>query len=190
VALTLVPSVRATLAAAAAERTATGPTPFGALRLVGDVLALGAALASAAYARRFQQARAAGRAPTPLGVALLTFALGSTALAVRAALLGEPVVPLGRLDVRGVLLLATFGIVSTFVPTLAFAMAAQRLTPVLTSAAQLLVPVVSATAAAIALGELPSAWLVPGGALVAAGLVRLLTAAPPAAQSALPGVGD
>ena len=41
-------------------------------------------------------------------------------------------------------------------------------------AALLLVPVVSAVAAAVALGEVPSPWLVPGGALVGAGILRLL----------------
>jgi drug/metabolite transporter (DMT)-like permease len=66
------------------------------------------------------------------------------------------------------------GVVSTGVPTLAFAAAARRLPPVLTSAAQLLVPVVAAAAAAATLGERPSPWLLPGGALVAAGLLRML----------------
>jgi drug/metabolite transporter (DMT)-like permease len=74
------------------------------------------------------------------------------------------------------------GVVSTLVPTLAFATAARRLPPVLTSAAQLLVPVVSAATAALALGERPSAWLVPGGALIGAGLARLLL--PPATSQA------
>jgi drug/metabolite transporter (DMT)-like permease len=181
VAVTLVPSIRAAMApgGAVAPAGGVGPGTSAVLRLAGDVLALLAALASAAYARRFQRAHAAGRAPTPLGVAVLTFALGASVLALRAGALGAPVVPLARLDARGMLLLALLGILSTLVPTLSFATAAQRLPPVLTSAAQLLVPLVSATAAALALGELPSVWLLPGGALVAVGLVRLLGATPP-----------
>jgi drug/metabolite transporter (DMT)-like permease len=54
---------------------------------------------------------------------------------------------------------------------------------VLTSAAQLLVPVVAAAAAAATLGELPSPWLLPGGALVGAGLLRMLRAGPPVAAA-------
>jgi drug/metabolite transporter (DMT)-like permease len=50
--------------------------------------------------------------------------------------------------------------------------------PVLTAAAQLLVPLVAALGAALALRELPSPWLLPGGALVFAGLAALLTARP------------
>ncbi len=163
VALTLVPSLRG---------LATG----GATRLAGDALALAAAALSAAYALRFRAAQGAGAAPAPFGVAVLTFALGATALALRAALAGAPLLPLHRLDGGGLALLLALGVLSTLVPTLTFAVAARRLPPVLTSAAQLLVPVVSGTAAALALGELPSAWLIPGGGLVALGLLRLLSA--------------
>ncbi|WP_284351598.1 EamA family transporter [Roseisolibacter agri] len=165
VALTLVPSLQTALA---------GAGDAARLRLLGDALALAAATASAAYAMRFRAAQAARTAPTPLGVALLTFALGTAALAARALVAGAPLVPVSRLDVRALGVLAALGVVSTLVPTLAFATAARRLPPVLTSATQLLVPVVSALAAAATLGERPSAWLLPGGALVAIGLLRLV----------------
>lgn len=170
VAVTLVPSVEA------AARHAGG-----AGRVAGDLLALMSAATSAAYARTFSGARdraahGGTAAPAPLGVAVLTFALGTAALVLRAALAGEPPVRAARLDARAWVLLAVFGVVSTFVPTLAFAAAARRLPAVLSSAALLLVPVVSAVAAAAVLGERPSAWLLPGGALVAGGLLRLLRA--------------
>jgi drug/metabolite transporter (DMT)-like permease len=181
VALTLVPSLRA---AGRGRRGAGGAVAGGAGRLLGDLLALLAAAASAGYALIFAAARArAARggggarpraAPGPLGVALLTFALGTAVLALRAAAAGAPLWRASRLDGRGWALLAVLGVVSTGVPTLAFAAAARRLPPVLTSAAQLLVPVVAAAAAAATLGERPSPWLLPGGALVAAGLLRML----------------
>ncbi len=184
VGVTLVPSLRA---------AAGGAGRGGAARLAGDVLALLAAAASAGYALTFAAARgraaaAAGRrggdagggragAPSPLGVALLTFALGTGALALRAAAFGVPLVRAAALDRRGWALLAALGVVSTGAPTLAFAEAARRLPPVLTSAAQLLVPVVAAGAAAVTVGELPSPWLAPGGALVGVGLLRMLAPA-------------
>jgi drug/metabolite transporter (DMT)-like permease len=174
VAVTLVPSVQAATAAG------TGA------RLGGDALGLAAAAASAGYALAYRAAQlgaAHGRvAPHPFGVAVLTFAVGVAALGARALARGVPLVAVGRLDARGWALLAVLGVVSTLVPTLAFATAARRLPPVLTSAAQLLVPVVSAATAALALGERPSAWLVPGGALIGAGLARLLL--PPATSRA------
>ena len=105
---------------------------------------------------------------------MLTFAVGTAALGVRALAYGQPLVRADRLDARAWALLAVLGVASTLVPTLAFAEAARRLPPVVTSAAQLLVPVVAALAAAAALGELPSPWLAPGGALVAAGLVVMV----------------
>jgi drug/metabolite transporter (DMT)-like permease len=193
VAVTLVPSVRG---------VAGGGASAGAARLGGDVLALLAAATSAGYALVFADARARAQAvagrrpgdaaaaphapPSAFGVALLTFAVGTGALALRAAAYGQPLLRAGRLDARGWALLAVLGVASTLVPTLAFAEAARRLPPVLTSAAQLLVPVVAAAAAAAALGEVPSPWLVPGGALVAGGLWRLVRGAAPAAPARPP----
>jgi drug/metabolite transporter (DMT)-like permease len=178
VALTLVPSIQAALAGA------QGAT--AGRRLLGDLLALLAALSSAGYALTFRAAQQRGEAPAPFGVAVLTFALGATLAALPAAAHGAPLVPLGRLDARGTALLATFGIVSTMVPSFTVAVAARRLPPVLSTATTLLIPVVSALAAAVALGERPSPWLLPGGALVAAGLLRLISSAappsPPAAE--------
>ncbi|GJG87908.1 hypothetical protein tb265_30890 [Gemmatimonadetes bacterium T265] len=171
VAVTLVPALRAGL------REGAGG---GALaHAVGAALALVSAVLSAGYALAFQDARrraaAGGRAaPGALGVAVLTFVVGSAALALHAAVAGVPFVPAAALDARGWALLALFGVACTFVPTVGFATASRRLSPVLASASLLLVPVVSAVVAAVALGEVPSAWLAPGGALVLAGILRLV----------------
>ncbi|MDF1505281.1 EamA family transporter, partial [Roseisolibacter sp. H3M3-2] len=124
-----------------------------------------------------------GDAPPPLGTAVLTFALGSALLAAGLAAAGTPPLPLARLDARGLATLTALGVVSTFVPTLAFAVASRRLPPVTSSATLLLVPVVSALAAALALGELPSPWLLPGGALVALGLLLLARAPAPIVET-------
>ncbi len=172
VAVTLVPALRAGLGGVAGEGGA-------AAHAVGDVLALASAALSAAYALTFQAARrraaAGGReAPGAVGVAVLTFVVGTGALAAHAAAVGVPFVRAAALDGRGWALLALFGVACTFVPTVGFAVASRRLPPVLASAALLLVPVVSAVAAAVALREVPSAWLVPGGALVLVGILRLL----------------
>jgi len=171
VAVTLVPALRAGLRGGPG-----GTTPAHAL---GDVLALGSAALSAGYALTFRAAQrragAAGRAaPAPLGVAVLTFVVGCGALALHAGLARVPFVAGGALDGRGWALLALFGVACTFVPTVGFATASRRLSPVLASASLLLVPVVSAVVAAAALGEVPSAWLAPGGALVLAGILRML----------------
>jgi drug/metabolite transporter (DMT)-like permease len=176
VALTLVPSLDAAL-----DRTAGSASA----RPLGDLLALLAACSSAGYALIFRAAQERGEAPAPFGVAVLTFALGATLAGLPAIARAAPLVPLTRLDARGTMLLAVFGIVSTLVPSLTLAVAARRLPPVLSTGSTLLIPVVSALAAAFALGERPSLWLLPGGALVAAGLLRLITSAAP-----LPSVTD
>ncbi len=171
VAVTLVPALRAGIGSGTGGGAPT--------HVLGDLLALGSAALSAGYALTFRtaQRRAAtgGRdAPASLGVAVLTFVVGCAALALHAVATGVPFVPAGALDGRGWALLALFGVACTFVPTVGFATASERLSPVLASGSLLLVPVVSAVAAAAALGEVPSGWLVPGAALVLAGVLRLL----------------
>jgi len=175
VAVTLVPALRAGLHAGLRAGSGGGTAAHAA----GDLLALGSAVLSAGYALTFQatqrRAAAGGRAaPAPFGVAVLTFVVGCGALALHAGAARVPFVSASALDARGWALLALFGVACTFVPTVGFATASRRLTPVLASASLLLVPVVSAVAAAVALGEVPSGWLVPGGALVGAGVLRLL----------------
>lgn len=171
VAVTLVPALRAGLRGAAGGATGA--------HALGDALALASAALSALYALTFQAARRRGAAgaraaPGSLGVAVLTFAAGSGVMALYALASGVPFVRPGALDARAWALLALFGVACTFVPTVGFATASRRLSPVLASGALLLVPVVSAVAAAVALGEVPSAWLVPGGGLVGLGVGKLL----------------
>ncbi len=175
VAVTLVPALQAGVASTSGQGAGGGTLAH----VTGDVLALASAALSAGYALTFGASRrreaARGRAgPGPFGVAVLTFIVGTGAMAVHAVVTGVPFVPVAALDGRGWALLALFGVACTFVPTVGFATASQRLSPVLASAALLLVPVVSAVAAAAALGEVPSRWLLPGGGLVLVGILRLL----------------
>ena len=135
------------------------------LRLVGDALALGAGAAMAAYAVALRRPGA----PGPRLVSLLAFALGVPALAVVSAAGGRAAV--AGLETPGAwAALGGLALVSTAVPTLAFSEASRRLPSVLVTATRLLTPLVAAVAAGLVLGEVPSVWLVPGGALVLGGL--------------------
>ena len=136
-------------------------------RLAGDALALVAAAGMAAYAVAFQ--RLAHRAPSPLLVTALTFALGAGALAAlggaggAAAFAGlDGPAPWGAL--------VGLAVVTTAVPTLAYSTASRRLPAVTVTATRLLTPAFAAVAAWLMLGEVPSLWLAPGGALVLGGL--------------------
>ena len=136
-------------------------------RLAGDALALVAAAGMAAYAVAFQ--RLGDRAPTPLAVTALTFALGAAALAVLAGLLG-PAAFAGLDGPASWGALAGLATVTTAVPTLAYSAASRRLPAVVTTTVRLLTPAFAAAAAWAVLGEVPSVWLAPGGALVVGGL--------------------
>ena len=137
-------------------------------RLVGDGLALLAAAGMAAYSVAFE--RLGDRAPTPLSVTAQTFALGVAASAGLLVLEGERAlsglegaVPWGAF--------AGLAVVTTAVPTLAYSAASRRLPAVVTTTTRLLTPAFAAVAAWAVLGEVPSVWLAPGGALVIGGLL-------------------
>ena len=112
----------------------------------------------------------AGRAPAPLLVTALTVSLGAAALLALLALDAEATLAgLDRPPAWG----ALFGLalVTTAIPTFAYSEASARLPPILVTTVRLLTPAFAAVAAWLVLGEVPSAWLVPGGALVLGGLV-------------------
>ena len=144
-------------------------TEAGIERVVGDLLALGAALGMAMYSIAFSRLRAAGRAPDALLVTTLTFVLGALALGVLLAT--APAATLTGLDgTRAWGSLAGLAVVTTDVPTFAYSVASSRLPPILTTSVRLLTPAFAAVAAWVVLAEVPSVWLIPGGALVLGGL--------------------
>ena len=139
----------------------------GRARVVGDGLALLAAAGMAAYAVSYR--RLGDRAPAPLLVTALTFGLGAVGgVALFAVQGGAALAGLDAPPAWGALL--GLGLVTTAVPTFAYSVAAQRLPPILTTTVRLLTPVFAAVAAWAVLDEVPSVWLVPGGALVLGGL--------------------
>ena len=136
-------------------------------RLLGDALALVAAGLMAAYSVAFQ--RLGSRAPSPLLATAAVSALGAVALAAWVGLAGRAAVAgLGSAPALGSL--AGLAVVTTAVPTLAYSTASQRLPAVVVTTTRLLTPAFAAVAAWLALGEVPSVWLAPGGALVIGGL--------------------
>ena len=139
----------------------------GRARVAGDGLALVAAAGMAAYAVGYR--RLGDRAPAPLLVTTLAFALGAVGAAVWAGVRGGAA--LAGLDGPAPWgALVGLAVVTTAVPTFAYSVASQRLPPILTTTVRLLTPVFAAVAAWAVLGEVPSAWAVPGGALVLGGL--------------------
>lgn len=140
-------------------------------RLAGDALALLAAALMAGYSVAFQQL--GRRAPSPLLATVAVAALGAVALAAWAGLAGGAAVAgLGGAPAQGSLV--ALAVVTTAVPTLAYSTASQRLPAVVVTTTRLLTPAFAAVAAWLALGEVPSVWLAPGGALVIGGLALSL----------------
>ncbi len=163
-------------------------TDGGRERLIGDGFALVAALGMAAYAIAFSRLRARNRAPQPLAVTWLTFALGTAGAAGLWAVQGGAA--LAGLDTPlAWSALVGLALVTTAIPTFAYSVATSRLAPILATTVRLLTPAFAAVAAWLALGEVPTVWLAPGGALVLGGLllsVRAKTASGARGGGSLP----
>ena len=144
-------------------------------RVQGDLLALSAAWATAAYAALFRRAADASRAPHATSVAFMSsFFGGLIALAAAGIYSTQPLAPL---DDTAILHFLGLGILSTAVPSLAYAMGSQRLQPLITTTIRLSTPIFAAVFAMVILNEPPSRWTIPGGAMILAGMYLTLNPA-------------
>ena len=134
----------------------------------GEVLALGAALASALYATGLRRHHAAGRRTDPAVLTGLACLYGGV-LAL-AALVAPGIGFPAAIPTRDYGWLFLLGAVSTAIPTLAFGIASSRLPAVMTTGLMLLSPVFAGLFGGIWLGEWPAPIALPGAAIVMFGL--------------------
>jgi drug/metabolite transporter (DMT)-like permease len=140
--------------------------------LAGNGLALLAATFTAVYAWLYRRLADQAAAPGSLGVAFLTFLVGSIVLAI----------PLSALDELASLvtgpaqfgLLLALGLLCTALPSLGFAFASRRLPAVVSASILLLVPLFAALFAYLLLDEILSSSLPLGGVLVLGGMAWIL----------------
>ncbi|HYG97705.1 MAG TPA: DMT family transporter [Terriglobales bacterium] len=141
-------------------------------RLLGDALALLSAAASAVYASTSRSVRQRDpQAADATLTALLGFAIGSALLVVSSVL--SPTSVASVAETRVALIFIALGVVSTAIPSITYAVASQKLPPIISTTSQLMIPVVATIAAAFLLREMPSFWLLPGGALVLFGIIYM-----------------
>lgn len=141
-------------------------------RVQGDLLALGAAWATATYAAFFRSASGVCRAPRATSVAFTSSFFGGLSALAAAGIYSAR--PLGSLDDTPVLHFLGLGVLATAVPSLAYAMASKRLHPLVTTTIRLLTPVFATVFALIFLNEPPSRWTIPGGTMILAGVYLTL----------------
>jgi len=142
-------------------------------RLIGDTLAVCAALLTACYAYLYRQMAKNDAAPEPLSVTFMTFVLGSAALIALVALI--PVaIPSDALHGSNLLLLVALSVLCTAIPSFAFAFASKHLPPVVTATVSLLIPLFAGGFAYLILGEKVPLTAIPGSAFVLAGILIIL----------------
>jgi len=145
----------------------------GATRLRGHALALSCAFAAAVYAWQYRTAaKESEEEIDPPAVSAVAFGFGTLVSFTLSPALWTAS-PESLLKGPTLLAFLALGIISTAVPSVTYAIASQKLPVVVATTSQLLIPVFSTVLAAALLRELPSPWLVPGGALVLLGMASL-----------------
>ncbi len=145
-----------------------------ARQLIGAILALSAASTSAVYAGTYRELHERQRpAPSPIIVGVLSSAIGGAALTIIGSAL-HPDVWNHVFESRNIAIFLAFGLISTAVPSITYAIAARLLPAVTVTTSQLMIPVTAAIYAALILRELPAINVYLGGALVLYGILHMM----------------
>lgn len=142
-------------------------------QLTGDILAVSAAVLTAVYAYIYRCISERGKAPETAGVTILTFVVGGMILLFVLSILQIPV-GLEMLTTNGWILLLGLGVISTAIPSLAFAMVSTRLPATITSTISLFIPVFAGIFAFLILDEGLSLLFIAGSILVLGGVAMLI----------------
>ena len=144
--------------------------------LSGDLLALGAATASAVYALQLRRMAGSDSPPDPVCVAAIACLVGAIAGAVLVGIFGSPPHPAFTAHEVGILVL--LGALSTALPTAAFSIASARLPTVLTTSFGLSTPLFTALFAGTVLQDWPAAATLPGALITLLGLALVVRSVP------------
>jgi drug/metabolite transporter (DMT)-like permease len=145
-------------------------------KLTGDLLALGAAAASAIYATQLRRMAASDIPPDPVCVAAIACLVGAIAGAALVGIFGSHTYP--AVTVRDVGILVLLGALSTALPTAAFSIASARLPTVLTTSFGLSTPLFTALFAGTVLQDWPAPATLPGALITLLGLALVVRSLP------------
>jgi drug/metabolite transporter (DMT)-like permease len=137
--------------------------------IFGNFLALLVSILLAIYAIWFRSLSQYDFAPNSISIALGTFIIGSLIFLPTTLKLFST--DTGLIDIRYLMASLGLGLVSTVIPTLCYAIAAQRLPPITTTSILLLEPILAVAFAFLILGTVPSIWIIPGTVFVGIGIL-------------------
>jgi len=142
-------------------------------RLIGDALAICAALLTAFYAYAYRELGKKGIALESSSITFMTFPLGSVVLMAVACLV-PATISWEALSGTNLPLFLGLAVLCTAISSYAFAFASKRLPPVVTATISLLIPLFASAFAYLILGEKVPSTAIPGSALVIVGIVMIL----------------
>ncbi len=155
---------------------------ISSVRLLGIALAILSAAASAHYTGMSRASRQNGEELDAVVVSVIAFAIGAALPLTASGLLGQ--IRMAALHGHALKTFVALSVISTALPSIAYAVASRSLRPTVTTTIQLMIPVIATIAAAAILHERPSLWLVPGAALVLFGIVFMFREPAPSTATA------
>ena len=153
-------------------------------KLSGDLLALGAATASAVYALQLRRMAGSDSRPDPVCVAAIACLVGAIAGAALVGIFGSPRYSVITVHDAGILVL--LGALSTALPTAAFSIASARLPTVLVTSFGLSTPLFTALFAGTVLQEWPALSTLPGALITLLGLALVVRSLPTSSKNCAP----
>ena len=144
--------------------------------VAGSLFALCAAGCRAVYASIANQGARHKQSIAPWSISVVTFGIGTIALSLWVTTVGSHPPKIIEFAPTVILALLVLGAVSTVMPTVCYAVAADRLSPPLATGLTLLSPVLATFWGVAIVGEWPSAWVWSGAPLVLIGLAVLARA--------------
>jgi drug/metabolite transporter, DME family len=142
-------------------------------RLIGDALAICAALLTALYAYLYRQVAKNGVAPEPTSTTFLTFVLGSAVL-IGTMCLVPATFSSETFTASNLAIFLGLAVLCTAIPSFAFAFASERLPPVVTSTISLLIPLFAGVFAYVILGERVPPTTIPGSMLLIVDIIIII----------------
>jgi drug/metabolite transporter, DME family len=140
--------------------------------LTGLLFALLSAIITLSYASLFKHHAKSQPLLSPLLVAFMTFAIGSSLILPLVAF-SSPQSFISEFNTDTIAIALGLGVLSTVVPTLCYSYAAKHLSPILTTALNLMTPIFAAAIAAILLNEYLSLVSLIGAGLILIGILTL-----------------
>lgn len=143
-------------------------------RFLGGLLALSSSYLITVYATQMELFKSRGNKADLSSITILTYLVGGVLLFAVSSIFDSESMMSTAYSVKEILLIIGLGLISTVIPSVAYSVAASKISAVQLTTLRLLIPILASLFAYLFLSELPAIWVLPGGVLVLVGIIILI----------------